>query len=216
MHTKHLVILATAGLFALSACTNPPTNGASPNRTQDGAVIGAMLGGLFGATRGGSPNLGRTAAGAVIGGAIGGIIGAQLDKQATELQRDMGGNIGVVNTGNELVVTMPQDVLFDTGSAALRADLRADLNTLAASLLRYPDTSVEVVGHTDYVGDAAYNLNLSQARANSVASVLMGAGVPAGRVIAYGRGEDEPVASNLTAAGRAQNRRVEIIIRPNS
>jgi outer membrane protein OmpA-like peptidoglycan-associated protein len=213
MQSRHLVLLATAGLFALSACTNPPTG--ATNRTQDGIAIGAMLGGLFGATRGGKPDIGKAAAGAIIGGAIGGIIGANLDQQAAELQRDMGGNVGVVNTGNELVVTMPQDVLFATDSATLRPDLRADLNTLAASLLRYPDSSVEVAGHTDNVGDAAYNQNLSQARANSVASVLMGAGVPAGRIIAYGRGEDQPVASNLTAAGRAQNRRVEIIIRPN-
>lgn len=201
-------------VLALGACTNP--GGTGTNRTQDGAAIGAVLGGLFGATAGKGNQLGQAAAGALVGGAIGGLIGADLDRQAAELEGSMSNGVGVVNTGSELVVTMPQDVLFATDSASLRPDLRQDLNTLAASLLRYPNTRIEVVGHTDNVGEALYNQNLSQARANSVASVLMGAGVPPSRIVAYGRGEDQPVASNLTAQGRAQNRRVEIIIRPNT
>ncbi len=86
--------------------------------------------------------------------------------------------------------------------------------TIAGSLMAYPDSRVEVVGHTDNVGTAAFNLDLSQRRANSVAAVLAGAGVSAGRILAFGRGEDQPRASNLTPEGRAQNRRVEIIIRP--
>ncbi|WP_372840762.1 OmpA family protein [Phaeovulum sp.] len=214
MKSGRILFTATAvGVMALGACTNPD---GSTNRTQDGVAIGAALGGLFGATAGKGDTLGQAAAGALVGGAIGGLIGADLDRQAAELDRDLGNGVGVVNTGNQLIVTMPQDVLFATDSTALRPDLRSDLNTLAASLLRYPNTRIEVIGHTDNVGSASYNQNLSEGRAKSVASVLIGAGVPSGRIIAYGRGEDQPIASNLDAAGRAKNRRVEIIIRPNT
>jgi len=214
MQGNRFLGVAVAGVLALGACTNP--EGVGGSRTQDGVAIGAFLGGLFGATAGKGNTVAQTAAGAVVGGAIGGLIGAELDKQAAELDRDMGAGVGVVRTAEGLVVTMPQDLLFATDSAALRADLRADLNTLAASLMRYPDTRVDVVGHTDSDGEASYNLNLSQARANTVAGALMGAGVPAARIIAYGRGEDQPVASNLNAEGKRLNRRVEIIIRPIS
>ena len=89
------------------------------------------------------------------------------------------------------------------------------MQTVAASLLKYPATSVEVIGHTDNTGAAAYNQDLSQRRAVSVASVLASNGVPSSRISSLGRGEDQPVASNLTEQGRAQNRRVEIIVRPN-
>ena len=96
----------------------------------------------------------------------------------------------------------------------MRPDLRSDLNTVASSLLKYPNSRIEIIGHTDNTGSAAYNQDLSQRRAVSVASVLRESGVPGGRIAAYGRGEDQPIASNLTPEGRAKNRRVEIIIRP--
>ena len=103
-------------------------------------------------------------------------------------------------------------VLLD--SATLRPDLTSDLRAVASSLNRYPNSTIEVIGHTDNTASQAYNQDLSQRRASAVANVLISSGVPAGRVAAYGRGEDQPIASNLTASGRAQNRRVEIIIRP--
>ena len=99
-------------------------------------------------------------------------------------------------------------------SATLRADLTRDIKAVASSLLRYPNSTIEVIGHTDNSGSAAYNQDLSQRRAVSVANVLRESGVPNGRIAAYGRGEDQPIASNLTVEGRAQNRRVEIVIRP--
>lgn len=222
MNAKFPLILAVTGLFVLSACTDPyssgtPTGTSPGSNTQSGAITGALLGGVFGATRKGDDKLAKAAAGAVVGGLIGGAIGAQLDRQAAELERDMGTDgVSIVNTGNELIVTMPQDVLFATDSATLRPDLQRDLYTLAGSLNRYPNTRVEVVGHTDNTGAAGYNQTLSQQRANTVANVLIGAGVPSQRVVSYGRGEDQPIASNLTAEGRAQNRRVEFIIRPTN
>ncbi|MBW6507008.1 MAG: OmpA family protein [Rhodobacteraceae bacterium] len=215
MSSKKCFTVLAVGTLVLGACTNPETAGA-PTRTQSGATIGAMLGGFLGASRGGDNALGKAAVGAVVGAAAGGLIGQALDRQAQELQRDLGNGVGVVNTGNSLVVTMPQDLLFATDSTALRPDLQQDLRTLATSLLNYPDTRVQVVGHTDNTGSASYNQTLSQGRAGAVAAVLANSGVPYSRLTTIGRGEDQPIASNLNAQGRAQNRRVEIIIIPNS
>jgi len=111
---------------------------------------------------------------------------------------------------------MPQDILFAVDSATLSGGLQNDLRAVAASLNRYPNTRVNVIGHTDNTGEAGYNLNLSQRRAQAVGSVLVSAGVTPARINAIGRGEDQPVASNLTPQGRQQNRRVEIIITPNN
>ncbi|OZA09930.1 MAG: hypothetical protein B7Y02_11505 [Rhodobacterales bacterium 17-64-5] len=131
--------------------------------------------------------------------------------------------VGYTNAGKSTLFNrltrsevMAQDLLFATDSASLRPDLTSDLRVVANSLLRYPNSRIEVIGHTDNTGSAAYNQDLSQRRAVTVSGVLRDAGVPGGRLSAYGRGEDVPVASNLTPDGRAQNRRVEIIIRPTN
>ena len=98
----------------------------------------------------------------------------------------------------------------------MRPDLSQDIRALANNLLNYPNSTIQVVGHTDNAGTAAYNQDLSQRRAFAVSQVLQGNGVPGGRISAFGRGEDQPIASNLTPDGRAQNRRVEITIRPTT
>ncbi|OOY13246.1 hypothetical protein BMG00_05470 [Thioclava marina] len=208
------ILFGAAAAIALSACV--PANESDPNANRNaGAITGALIGGAIGATRKGDEKLTKAAAGAIVGGLVGGAIGSQLDRQAAELRRDLTTNgVSVVRSGDQLIVTMPQDVLFATDSAAVRPDLQRDLYTLAGSLNRYPDTTVEVIGHTDNTGDAAYNMRLSRQRAQSVASILVNAGVPSYRVLPIGRGEDQPIASNLTAEGRQANRRVEFIIRP--
>jgi outer membrane protein OmpA-like peptidoglycan-associated protein len=213
MILKTPIALLTLGAITLAGCV--PTT--EDNRRQNtGAVTGALLGGALGATSKGDDKLLKTVVGAGIGAAIGGAIGSSLDAQAAELRNSIGDNrVSITNTGSELIVNLPQDILFATDSATLRGDLTQDLQAVARSLLNYPNTTVQVVGHTDNTGSAAYNQNLSQRRAQSVASVLQANGVPGGRIIAIGRGEDQPIASNLSEAGRAQNRRVEIIIRPN-
>ncbi|MCL4105115.1 UNVERIFIED_CONTAM: hypothetical protein GTU68_018822 [Idotea baltica] len=111
---------------------------------------------------------------------------------------------------------MPQDILFATDSAVIRSDLRRDVQALAGNLQAYPNTNVSIIGHTDNTGDASYNQQLSQRRADSVRGILIDSGISSARVRSIGRGENDPVATNLTAEGRAQNRRVEIVIRPNS
>ncbi len=216
IRAKTPIALLTVSALALAGCMDPgpePANGNS--RAQNGALIGAGLGAVLGATRqSGSGRVRSAVVGAAVGAGVGALIGNELDKQAEELRAGLGNDVQVVNQGDRLVVTMPQDILFATDSATLRADLQSDLHVLARSLQDYPGTTVDVIGHTDNVGDAGYNQGLSTRRANSVAAILISRGVSNSRVRAYGRGEAEPVASNLTAEGRQQNRRVEIVIWP--
>ncbi len=219
MRMKHPLIAATLGVLSLAACQAPNPNAypGQPNaRAQNGAIAGALLGAGLGATLGHGDRLAQTALGGVVGAAAGTLIGGKLDRQAADLRNSLGNeNIGVVNTGTELVVSMPQDILFDTDSTAVRPDLRSMLGKVAQNLMDYPNSSITVVGHTDNSGSAAYNQDLSQRRADAVAAILRDSGVRADRLIAYGRGESQPIATNLTTEGRAQNRRVEIHIQPN-
>lgn len=208
---------AAAAIVGLAAC-QAPLPGQTTENTQQAALVGAGLGALLGAASGDNRDerLQNAAIGAVVGGGLGAIAGNNLDRQEAELRAQLGANVGLVNTGSQLVVTLPQDILFATDSATLSGSLQNDLVAVAASLNRYPDTTVNVIGHTDNTGEAGYNQSLSERRAAAVGSVLINAGVAPSRVRTIGRGEDAPVASNLTAEGRQQNRRVEIIITPNS
>lgn len=221
MKTRISLFAATAAVTALGACMAPTDPYGQPvqmSRTQQGAVAGAALGAIYGATRDDDgKNRGRDAArGAILGAAAGGLVGATLDAQAKSLQSQMTTpGVQVVNTGKTLNVTMPEGVLFAFDSAAVSGPAQGDLYTLARHLQQYPNSTVQVVGHTDSTGAAAYNMGLSQRRAQAVASILMAGGVPGNRVATVGMGATQPVASNATEAGRAQNRRVEIIIRPN-
>ena len=149
------------------------------------------------------------------GAAAGGLIGNALDKQEQELRNQLGGNVGIVNNGNNLIVTLPEDILFATDSATVSGTAQSNLVTVARSLNQYPNTTVNVIGHTDDVGEAAYNQNLSERRAQAVSSVLVANGVSSARVRSIGQGESQPVTTNLTAEGRQQNRRVDIVITPN-
>ena len=209
---KPILLALPAAAMILAGC-----DASTPNqRTKNGALIGAAIGGALGANSTSDNKLERGIIGAAVGGAVGGAIGNSLDKQAEELRGDLGNNVGVVNTGSELRVTLPQDLLFSTDSTNLRPDLRADLRAVANNLNDYPNSEVIVVGHTDSTGDANYNQNLSERRAQAVSYVLRDAGVSSSRLRTIGKGESQPVASNDSSSGRAQNRRVEIIIRPYS
>lgn len=211
------ILLAGAGALTLSGCVSNTVYPADPdaNRTRDGAVIGGILGGFLGATADDDNQARNAVIGAAIGAAAGGAIGNALDRQAQDLRGTLSDDrILIENTGSELVVTMPEGILFDFDSAAIRAGLQSDLRALAANLNRYPDTDVIVEGHTDNTGSADYNQDLSTRRAQAVTGVLLEAAVAPSRLLSVGRGEDDPVATNLTPEGRAQNRRVEVIIRP--
>jgi len=216
--SKMPLALALSGVMVLTACEtmNDPNN---PNRNaQSQAAIGAGIGAAAGLILGDTAQERRNSAlvGAAIGAGIGGVSGAALDRQEAELRQSLGSNTRIVNTGSQLIVTLPQDILFATNSADLTGGLRGDLTALAASINSYPNTTVNVIGHADNTGGAAFNQDLSARRAQSVSSVLINSGVSPQRIRSIGRGEDQPIASNLTPEGRAQNRRVEITITPNA
>ncbi|MEL6519519.1 MAG: OmpA family protein [Pseudomonadota bacterium] len=219
MRSLFLLPATLVGALVLSGCTDPSTVGDGQNRTRDGALLGGAIGAVTGIIAGDDAESRRRGAaiGGVLGAGVGAAIGNQLDKQAAELEQNLQGDgVRIVNTGEQLIVTMPQDILFAVDSAEVQPVLRSDLLVLAQSLNDYPNTTVDIIGHTDNTGDASYNQQLSARRAQSVASILVSGGVSSARLRAFGRGEDQPIASNLTPEGQAQNRRVEIVIRPNS
>lgn len=213
---KKSALVGVAALFALSACATDPSQipGTDGNRTQEGAIAGAILGGVIGAATGSGSRGDDIITGAVIGGVAGGITGNILDRQAAELRNQLGNEIGVINTGDALIVRLPNDILFDVNSTVLKGTLRSDLLVLADSLNKYPQSIVTVTGHTDSTGSAAFNQDLSERRASAVANVLFNGGVSFNRVRTVGAGENQPIATNQTEGGRAQNRRVDITITP--
>jgi len=149
--------------------------------------------------------------GAVVGGAAGAIIGHQMDQQAKEIDQSIPGAT-VERVGEGIQVTFESGLLFDFDSDVIKPTAAANLQELARSLTKFPNSNILIVGHTDSQGDDAYNMALSQRRANSAAAYLRAQGVPSSRLSTSGRGEAEPVASNDTEAGKAQNRRVEVAI----
>jgi outer membrane protein OmpA-like peptidoglycan-associated protein len=202
--------------LALAGCAPANPFQTNPNQnTTNGLIGGALLGGVAGAATGNG--LKGAALGAAAGAALGGAAGSIVDRQSADLRQQLANSgITVTNMGSYLVLNTPADLLFDTGSATLSSGLQRDMVTIANSLNMYPASTIVVVGHTDNTGTAAFNQDLSQRRASSVASSLIRNGVASTRFQVVGRGEDEPIASNLTEQGRAQNRRVEIIIRPTN
>jgi outer membrane protein OmpA-like peptidoglycan-associated protein len=174
-----------------------------------GAAAGAVVGGLIGRANGSTAK--GAILGAVIGGAAGAAIGHEMDKEAKDLQ-DKLPDAKVERVGEGIEVTFNSGILFDVNSEALRPTAQHDLAELATSLKDYEGTSVLVVGHTDSTGTASYNQGLSERRATSARLALLQNGLAPDRVEAAGRGESEPVASNETAEGRQQNRRVEVAI----
>ncbi|ARO13473.1 OmpA/MotB domain protein [Ketogulonicigenium robustum] len=209
--------VAAASMLALAAC-QAPLPGQTNENTRQGAMVGAGLGAVVGALTGNDANdrWRNAAVGAAVGGGLGAVGGASLDRQEAELRQSLGSNVGIVNNGQNLTVTMPQDVLFGVDSTAVSVQSQTDLRTVASSLNRYPNTSISVIGHTDSTGSASYNQDLSVRRAQSVASVLINSGVTSNRIYTVGRGATQPVATNATAEGRQANRRVEIVITPTN
>ncbi|MCM2562595.1 OmpA family protein [Lutimaribacter sp. EGI FJ00015] len=211
IRAKNFPLIAVgAAVLLTTACTVEPGE-----NTRRGAITGGILGGVVGAISG-DDGARDAIRGAAIGAAAGGAIGYGLDAQEAELRRSLGNSATITNTGDRLIVSMSQDILFATDSSTLATSIRDELRSVAASLQKYPESRVQVLGHTDNTGEASYNLDLSQRRAAAVSSELISSGVSANRIQTIGRGEDQPVASNLTPEGRAQNRRVEIVILPTT
>jgi len=204
------LVLAVLLALGVTAC-------ASLSRKEKGAIIGAAAGGVAGGVIGnqtGSTTRGAII-GAVVGGTVGAVIGHQMDQQAKELQQNIPGAT-VARVGEGIAVTFASGLLYDFDSDVVRAEAAQNLRNLAASLSKYPNTDVLIVGHTDAVGTSEYNQGLSQRRATSAANFLTTQGVSSARLRAVGRGETEPIAANDTEGGRQLNRRVEIAIVANA
>ncbi|WP_371037252.1 OmpA family protein [Rhodosalinus sp. FB01] len=208
--SRFLVISAASALF-LAGCEG------AGERQQRGAILGGMFGGVLGAASDDEDGARNAALGTAAGAMAGGMIGAMLDEQAEDLRSSLE-NDGIIveNTGEFLRVTMPGGLLFDSDSVAVQPSVQADLRALARNLIEYSDSTVGVFGHTDNTGSPEYNQGLSERRAQAVRAILVQQGVAPVRVRAIGLGETQPLASNSTPEGRQQNRRVEIIIRPNA
>ena len=203
-----LVLVLTATVL-LAGC-------ASMNRTTKGAVVGTAAGGAMGAVIGkaaGNPALGAII-GATVGGATGAIIGREMDKQAAEIEQTVP-DAKVERVGEGIVVEFSSAVLFGFDQSDLSAEARANLDKLVKVLNTYPDTNIEVQGHTDSKGSETYNQNLSVRRATSVSDYLAANQITASRITTKGFGETLPEYDNETEEGRAQNRRVEFLITAN-
>ncbi|WP_242203453.1 OmpA family protein [Aestuariivivens insulae] len=212
-------ILMLVGVLAIGFTNCKAVQNA--NNKQKGAVIGATGGAILGAIIGNNVGKGgHGELGAVIGGVIGGgagvLIGNKMDKQAQKIEEEIPG-AQVERVDNGIVVTFDESsgVYFDTNKYNINAGSEETLNKLIGVFREFPDTNILVVGHTDSVGDANYNMTLSKNRANAVTNYLTANSVSMSRVTTHWYGEEQPVADNATAEGRAKNRRVNIAIVPN-
>jgi outer membrane protein OmpA-like peptidoglycan-associated protein len=186
------------------------------NKTQKGAVIGTAGGAAVGAVIGRAS--GNTALGAIIGATVGGVAGAvigrQMDKQAEEMKKNIP-DATVERVGEGIIVEFNSKILFAFDKSTLSSEAQVNLNKLINILNKYPDTNIEVQGHTDDVGTANYNMALSRRRASAVSSYLSSNGIASSRLTTKGFGESANKVSNSTEDGQAQNRRVEFLITAN-
>ncbi len=203
-----VVALLTVSLL-LSGC-------ASMNRATKGAAIGAAAGGVLGAVVGKAT--GNTAVGTIVGATVGGtagaIIGHKMDKQAEEIAENVP-DARVERVGEGIVVEFSSAVLFGFDQSNLSADAKATIDKLVTVLNTYPDTDIEIQGHTDSKGADSYNQALSERRAKAVSDYLLASRIDGARITTKGFGESMPKYDNETEEGRAQNRRVEFLITAN-
>lgn len=215
MKLKQTAAVLAAATLALGGCvTDPVTGQQTISKTALYGLGGAAACGAIGAMTHG----GKGARNAALGcGAVGAGVGAYMDIQEKRLREELANSqVEVQRQGDQIKLVMPSGVTFSTNSAALSPDAVNSLNKVAEVLAQYPETTITVAGHTDNTGNDRINEPLSQQRAQSVANYLHGRGVAAARIRTAGYGSRSPVADNATEAGRAQNRRVEIIINPTA
>jgi outer membrane protein OmpA-like peptidoglycan-associated protein len=217
---KSRILIAGVAALSLSACTsvNPYTGNTQISNTTGGAVVGAGAGGVAGAIIGSATGADpRVAAliGAGIGGLTGAAIGRYMDQQEAELRAQLQGTgVSVTRVGNQIILNMPSNITFGVDSATVQPQFNETLISVALVLKKFNKTIIDVYGHTDSTGSDDHNQELSQRRAVAVATIIANQGVDQRRFFIEGRGETDPIASNATESGRAQNRRVEIQLSP--
>jgi outer membrane protein OmpA-like peptidoglycan-associated protein len=212
---------AAASILALASCTttNPYTGEQQVSKTAAGSGIGALAGAGLGAIIGNNVGDGDAGRGALIGAGVGALagggIGNYMDRQEAAIRQELqGSGVSVTRDGNNIILNMPHDITFDVARDELRDEFGRTLNSVALVLKKFDKTLVQVNGHTDSDGGTSYNQNLSERRALRVSNFLANQGVNPQRLITRGFGESQPIASNNTQAGKAQNRRVEVYIVP--
>ena len=216
-HFRTLTALAmSTALVATTACTTDPNTGRRTiSKTAIGAGVGLLGGYLAGDVIGGRSDRTAKIIGAGVGALAGGAVGAYMDRQEAELRRQTAGTgVDVIRSGDDLILRMPSGITFPVDSYAIQPQFQQTLNEVAQTLATYNQTYIDVLGHTDSTGSDAYNQTLSVNRAQSVADYLSARGVARARIGVRGFGETQPIATNATEAGRAQNRRVEIKVVP--
>lgn len=217
MLRKSALLAATAILLA-GCSTDPYTGEQKISKTAVGATAGALLGTATGLVIGKTTSASTRKSmliGAGLGALAGGGVGLYMDNQESKLRaRLQGTGVSVTRVGDDIILNMPSNITFDTDQSAIKPQFFETLNSVALVLQEFNQTLVDVTGHTDSTGTPAHNQRLSEARAGSVADYLIGRGNNPGRFQAIGVGQSDPIASNATPEGRAQNRRVEIKIVP--
>ncbi|MCJ8149200.1 OmpA family protein [Shinella sedimenti] len=217
MYKKALLVALAATYLSACTTTDPYTGEQKVSNTAGGAAIGAGMGAVAGLLVGNNPVQRRNAAliGAGIGALAGGAIGNYMDTQESELRAQLQGTgVSVTRNGDRIILNMPSNVTFSTDQDQVIPPFYPTLDSVATVLRKFDKTLIDVDGHTDSVGNARYNQDLSERRANSVANYLAARGVDPRRMSAMGYGLTRPIASNASEMGRAQNRRVEISISP--
>ncbi len=212
-----LVVVLAAGLIVGCQTTDPYTGEKKTASATFGALIGAGAGAAIGMISGHDAKQRRQRAliGAGVGALAGGAVGAYMDKQENELRAQMrDSGVTVTRKGEDIVLNMPGNITFRTGSADLNAQFFKVLDGVAQVAKKYDKTIIEIAGHTDNVGGSDYNRQLSQRRASAVAQYLTSKGISEQRILTAGGGEEHPIASNSTEQGRAANRRVEVTLAP--
>ena len=209
--------LLSATVVSSGCTTNAVTGGQQVSRAAIGVGGGAALGALAGAAVGGSDRAQRNAVliGAGLGALAGGAAGAYMDQQEAALRAELEATgVGIRRAGDEIVLVMPSNITFRTDSATIDPGFTRVLTNVSTVLKRYDRSLIDVYGHTDNTGGTAYNQQLSEQRARSVANFLAARGVRPDRMAVTGFGESRPVTSNASPQGREQNRRVEIRLVP--
>jgi len=215
---KQMMIAASLSTLMLVGCTsNPYTGEQHTGKSALYGLGGAAAGAAIGAATSGSDDRAKGALiGAAVGGAAGGGYGYYVDKQEQRLRQELQGTgVRVVRNGENLQLVMPGNITFASGSSDISSSFYPTLNSLVKVFKEFDKNGVEIIGHTDSTGSNDLNMRLSRERAQSVASYLASNGVSSARISAMGVGPSQPIASNDTAEGRAQNRRVEINLRPS-
>lgn len=213
---KKIIVLPLFAALALSGCASTGETGDN-SRTATGAILGGIIGGIVAHNTGDSSSRTRTAVGVVTGAAVGGAIGHSMDEKERKIreiaaERDAS-EMEVERLREDLLrVSVSSEASFDFDRAEIKPEFKPTLDRVARVLRDDPGLRITIIGFTDSIGSEAYNLRLSQRRADATASYLISQGVAASQIATEGLGEAEPRASNATEAGRAQNRRVEIYL----